>query len=404
MRRIRSLFTVLGLFALFVFIFYPNVLHAQERVSASPPNQVTLSNLDEAVARAGAARKLILDFDSSDFFPSEWAAAESLFTQAEQQRSSGTPPQAQDLAALYVRAAEAYEAMLGKTLTQYYERAAGEIVFARDAAISSGANIFAPDFLLKTDNTVVSAVENYHAEDYYAAKSSAADALNMYTAIGVGVEAFRIREEIALAVIQIIPEVLWQADDVGLDAINKWDNEDYIGARDGAETSLTMFSGLEYALWAYMLREEIIDLAAWFAPQDFAGAEDVGWEAINEWEDGDFYSALTSAENALLLYSQAAASAERQRALELRANTAVELEYIAAMDSYNMGNISLQMRWNEDALAFFEQSRFMFREAAHIALHRRRAAEAALIRADRRLAESDEIARNVEAIIQGGMQ
>ena len=363
-----------------------------------------MNALDAAAARAAAARNLINELGGPNFFPSEWAAAESLFAQAEQERRTSTTAEAQQSAARYTSAAEAYEAMLENTVARYYENAANELTLAREAAINVGARVFAPEFLLEADNMVVSAEEKYQAGDYLAARDAAVDAFDMYSAIGAGVVAFRIREEIALAVADILPEVLWQADDAGLDAIAKWEEGDFSSAKDGAETALSMYSGLGFALQAYLLREEILDMAERLAPQAFAHAEDAGWEAIARWEEGDFHTAMHSAENALLLYSRAAASAERQRALELRANTAVELQYIRALDIYTRANMALQMHWNQDALALYPQARAMFKDAADIALQRRLAAEDALRRADQRLAESDEIARSVEAILQGGMQ
>jgi len=61
-------------------------------------------------------------------------------------------------------------------------------------------------------------------------------------------------------------------------------------------------------------------------------------------------------------------------------------------------------QWLQDAIALFIQCQSMFRTAGDMALERRQVAEEALRRADERLAESEETARNADAILQGGIQ
>jgi len=226
----------------------------------------------------------------------------------------------------------------------------------------------------------------------------------MYTGLGIALQAYRLREGIADTMLAIAPEILCQADDVALSAIDKWDDGDFLGAKTDAEQALTMYSTLNIALQAYRLREETMELATRLAPQAFTQAETAAMAAVALWEAGDFTGARNSAERVLLLYLRAAATAERQSALAQRANLAAELQFIAANDVYNRANMAFQMGWSIDATHLFVQCLPMFREAGNIAMQRRLAAEAALQMADQRLAESDEIARYVESILQGGIQ
>jgi len=360
MKSSRILLTLFGLFVLFVFVSCPGAPPAQEDVppmepgvtrpvtppptvdaATQPPDQESLNALNAAAARAEAARDLVRDFGGDEFFPSEWNNASSLLTQAEQQRRTNTTAETQESTARYLRAAEAFEGMLDRTIARFYEFMENELVRAREAAVNAGAQVFVPDLLLQADNKVASAEDRYRAGDLQSARNAAEDALNMYVAIRAGIQAYLVREEIEELTEQLAPEMLAEADSASLGAIDRWEAGDFLGARTGAE-------------------------------------------------------------NSLLLYLRAAATAERQRALTLRANMAAELEFTAAQDLYNRANMAFHMQWTLDAIDAFGRCRFMFRRAGDIALQRRLEAEAALRLADQRLAESDEIARNIEAIIQAG--
>jgi hypothetical protein len=318
---------------------------------AAPPvqaaDQATLNALNEAAARAEAARNFVKDFRGDEFLPSEWESANSLHTQAEQQRSAASQAAAQESAARFNRAADAFEAMRDNAIAQYYENKANELVNARNAAVNAGAQIFVPDFLLEVDNVVVRAEDLYNAGDIFGAKNASDEALSMYIALRTGLEAYKLREEIAEIAERHAPEA-----------------------------------------WAEALAE----------------ADVTGLNAIDKWEAGDYNDARIGAEAALLLYLRIAATAERQRALDVRADIAVRQEFNAAQEIFMRANSAFMQQWSRDATVFFSQSRSMFKEAADTALQRRIAAEEALRRADERLEESDATARDAEAILQGGIQ
>jgi len=433
--------------------------------ASTAPDQSTLNSLNDAAARAAAARKLAVDFEASSFFPSEWESAESLFSQAEQQKNTSTRDGAQESTARYTRAADAYDALVGKIYGPYYEKKAGELSGARFAAVSAGAGELVPDYLLEADNVVDDAEEKYQAKDYYGAKAAADDALSMYLALrdGVvaynvreeiaesaeelvpdylqsvdtigldaidkweakdysgakagadaalsmyitlkdGIEAYNLRQEIAERAEELVPDALLQADTVGLDAIAKWDAEDYSGAKLGAAKALTMFSALKTARDAYDLREKILERAEVMFPDFLSQADDVGLDAIDKWIAEDYLGAKDAANAAWITYLALGASTERQTAIDLKAHTAVRQEFNTAEAIFNRANAAYSGQKYEEAAPLYEECLLIFRKTSQLVLDRQRAAEDAIRRADQKAAESDETARNAELILQGGVR
>ena len=304
---------------------------------------VDMAALNAAAARAQSARQLVSDFSGPEFFPSDWQAAESLYTQAGQQRRSGTTQEAQESAARFNSAADAFEAMTPKTLAQYYENVERDIDNARGAAVAAGAAALAPDFLLEADKVVVDAMDKYEANEYYAARDAAVKALSMYSTLTVGVQAFAVRQRVAANAQTLAPEAL-------------------------AEADLAFANGYE------------------------------------KWEAGEFAGAKTDAELALVLFSRAGASAERQRALNSRANVAVRQDFNSTQAIYSRANTAYQERRFEEAGRLFRESETMFGAAARQARERRVVAEEALRRANDRISESNETARAAERILEGDVQ
>ena len=334
---------------------------------------------------------------------------------------------------------------------------------ARDAAVSSGAEVYAPDFLLDADNTVVSALQKYEANDYDGAKSSADEALLMYNTIKSGLDAYSLRENFAWRIEELAPEYLWQADDAALEMFDKWRSKDYTGAKAAADKALLLYGTIDNGLAAYDARQSVVwslqELAPEFLSQaddialatfdkwdagDYDGAkegadqallmygtlktgveayllreeialdavrldqdalwrtDDVGWAAIDKWSDGDYEGARADAETALLGYTVTGAAVERQKALDARANVAVRQEFNVAELLYERATNALRWQDYNEALRLYMESLYLFRQAARTAEERRRSAEEALRRAEQRLLESNETARNADAILEGG--
>ena len=320
------------------------------------PDQAALDALNAAAARAEEAKRRAEDFEVDFLFPSDWESADSLFDQAEQQRNASTRQDAQDSAARYVRAAEAFDDLFERSLALNYEYAERELTAARNAAAAAGAEALIPDFLLDADNTVARALEEYQAKDYYAAKDSAFDAYAMYTALKAGLDAYRLREEIV---------------ERGFEA---YDSRNIELADDAL----------------YMAADDYI-------AKNYDSALDRAGDASRRYDE-----ALKTAWQAFASEIRTAASAERQRALDARANVAARQEFDPAEAIFARANTALQRQGHEEAARFYEECLPMFAASAQLALDRRRAAEDALRRAEQRMAESDETARSAEMILQGG--
>jgi hypothetical protein len=371
---------------------------------STAPDQAALNALNEAAARAEAVRKMLGDFGASFLFPSDWESAESLFNQAEQQKDTSTTEGARGSAARYTAAAEAYEAMLGKTLARYYENKANELNDARDAAVDAGAWALVPGYLMDADNAFDDAERKYLAADYYGAKASADDALVMYTGLKAGLEAYKLREEIAERAEELIPDILLEVDTIGLDALDKWDAKDYNNAKLGATDALARYSALKAAKDAYEVREGIADRAEELFPNSLSQADDVAFDAIDKWFAEDYNGAKETARTAWIMYLSVGASTERQTALNLKADTAVRQDFNSAEAIYSRANAAYRGQRYDDAAPLFEECLPIFRMAAQLALEKQLAAEEALRRADQKTAESDEAAKNAEAILQGGLE
>jgi len=322
------------------------------------PDQAAVNALNAAAARAEAARKLVSELEGETFFPDEWQSADSLYSQAEQQRNNSTTQSVQDSTARYNRAADAMEALAEKTIAAAYAYAEEELTYVRDKAVAAGAQALIPDFLLDADNMVLGALEKYEAKDFYAAKDAALEAYTMYSALIAGIEAYKLRMELADYGLDIYDPVrIGLIDDILYSAADDYEAKNYESAKNKAEEALNSYNTTLRTAWETHSMKKRLD-----------------------------------------------ASAARQGALDVRANTAMKPEFDSAEAVYNRANTAFNAgRYNEAGLLYME-CEAMFELAAAGALDKRLAAEEALRRANQRLVESDEIARRSEELVGGGVQ
>ena len=427
MKSKNVLWFLLGLLVLFAAVSCKSKPAPQEdtppAVTETPtqdnsPDQASLSALNAAAARAAEARKLVMDFGGPTFFPDEWQFADSLYTQAEQQKNTSTRQSVQDSTQRYERAAAAFEAMIQKTYEAAYEYGVRELNAIRNEAVAAGALELIPDYLLEVDNVVADADRKYHAKDYYGAKEAGLDAYSMYDAQATGLNAYKVREEAVVAGAEaLIPELLDMADDTGLDAIDQYFVKDYTGAKSIALIAESMYAALKTGLKAYMVREEIIYRGfEVYDPQNFNLADSSLESAADDYYAYAFGSAKDKSEEAQFRYNLALktgwesyaaemgsfASTERQKALDFKANVAVRQDYNTAQAVYVRANSAFQSKNFEQAAMLYIESQSMFAEVAKIAREKQLEAERALGLANQRMTESDETARKAEVILEGG--
>jgi hypothetical protein len=349
----------LVLFSLLILLFIscPGTPAVQEPVSEA--EQITLDALNAAAARAAEARQQAAEFDAEGLFPEDWESAEALYNQARQQRDTSSSEAALESANRFNMAADAYDDIFQRTLADNLECAEKEIAEARRAAVSAGAEERAPAYLSDADDTVTRARTEFETGDYHAARGSVTDALTIYAAIKAGLDALRMREE-----------------------IEKRGFEEY-------------------------------DQAGFDAGNDALSA------ARDQYSDGNYSGSLERAKAAQAAYGQtlraallvhiadisSEASAERQRALDVRANLAAKEEFDPGELLYTRANAEFQRENIEEAGMLFFESIPRFTASIQLAMERRLAAEEALRRAEQRMAESDEIAKQAEDLLiqQGGL-
>ena len=318
--------------------------------------QVSTDALGVAVDRALAAQKLISDFEGPVSFPVEWKAANDLLGDAETNKSIATIQEIQESTERYVKAAEAFEGMSADVLGRYYEVKEAEIIAVRNAVVAAGAEELIPELLADADNAIASAEEKYEVKDYYGAKDSAGDALAMYETLKVGLDAYAVREKIAERNFEgYDPQNIALADDTLRSAADDYTAKNMVSAKDKAEAAL-----LRYNL-----------------------AIKTAWES---------YAAGKGSE----------AASSRQAALDVRANVAVRQEFNTAQDVFNRANSSLRDQKYDEAAIGFEDSIRRFDAVVVTTGEKRVVAEEALELANQRMAESDEMARNAEVILEGG--
>jgi hypothetical protein len=324
-------------------------------VQSGGPSQASLDGLNQAIARADEARQRVLDFEGPYYFPSDWEELESQYAGAGE-LPRNTDAELQQAAASYNNVAEAYDALFSKTIPLYAQAREDEILGVRDELLATGlADVFS-GYLQKADETALAALSQYEAQDYYAARDTAANALSEYQALNTGAGAYLTRQEI-----------------------------------------------LRRNFAAYDL-------------ENFDHAERSAMMALDEYEAGDTESARNNAEEALLRYNlvlakgwatfaaeqKNMAAAERQKALDLKANVAVREIFNRAEGLYTTGADSLEAENYENAADLFNVSIGGFRAAAEAAEEKRRIAEEIIREAEEKIEESDETARQAELIIEGG--
>jgi hypothetical protein len=218
------------------------------------------------------------------------------------------------------------------------------------------------------------------------------------------------------------PERLQSADDTVDKTLGLYEAEDYTSADTSGRLALDMFQLLKMIAETNTMRQEIDNYG--FRRDDpdtydAAGAADLaaadGYDALSynggenvkevllqaEEAQAGFNKVLETGWRRYALERKAAAEAERQAALELKAQVAVQDEFETAQVRYDRAEASFLADSYKEAAELYLEAEFLFAAAAEAANEKRRLAEEAIQEAERKLAASDEIARRAEAILEG---
>jgi hypothetical protein len=324
----------------------------------APPDQASLDALNAAADRAAKVRQLVIDFNGPAAFPQDWQSAEAQYTRAEAEKDTATVKTVRESAARYNAAASAFEPLADKSIVRFAQDLEAEVTALREAAIKAGAETLAPGYLQSADDVSLEAVARYEAKDYYTARDSAYLARDMYPVIKTGIEGYKVRQEIVdRDFARYDPQNVEAADGLALSGIADYEARDAKAAQDKADE----------ALFRYNL-------------------------------------ALRTAKEAFASENAAAAAAERQKALDLKANVAVRQDFEAASSIYNRANNSFRAQNFDAAAALYAESRTMYEVISQVAAEKRRIAEDALQAVAEKVVESDTAAKNAESVLEGGVR
>jgi hypothetical protein len=185
------------------FFFFLLIINCFMSVHASDTNENDAANridtesalrLGASISRADAARKRAVDFESPDYFPSDWDAVDSIYTSAV--NIPKTTSNIQQLAVMFDNAADSYDEIFRKTIPLYAQAREDEIMTAREELINTGFRKYFPEYLKNADDKVLLALSRFETGNYYDARDIAADALNEYETLYTGARILLIRREI----------------------------------------------------------------------------------------------------------------------------------------------------------------------------------------------------------------
>jgi hypothetical protein len=319
--------------------------------------QASLDALDQASARAEQARKRAVDFTAGSYFPSDWETVEAKYTTAANQ-SRAVESEVQELTAQYNAIADTYDDLFKKAIPLFAKDREDEIIAVRNEVIATGFGSIYPEYISKADQSAIQALAQYEAEDYYSAKDTAAAALAMYQVLKTGADAYFARQDIVRqGFVSIDPENFAKADEIIAGAADDYDAGNIAQAQDKAEEA-----GLRYNL---VLK--------------------AGWRSFAT-ERAD------------------AAAAERQKALDLKANVAVREDFNAVEEVYNRAQAAFKSEKYDDATVLYTDAAARFTVVSGTAAEKRRIAEEAIQEAEEKISASDENAKQAELILEGGAE
>jgi hypothetical protein len=308
-------------------------------------SQASTDALDAAIARTEEARKKAVDFESPSYFPGEWDAAETRYIYAGHEK---TP-------VAYDSATDAYNSIFHLTIPLYAQAREDEIMTLRKSLVAAGVRAFFPDIFALADKIALSARDQYKEQDYYTARSSAAQALLMYQTMNSTNNAWLAQREIKGREFEVYDtEHFNRAGEILNDAIAAYKAGNYPLAQENANEAL-----IQYNL-----------------------VLSVGW--------------ATYAEMRFSL-----ADAERRAALDIKADIAVRDLFTEADSTYKTSIDFYDSQNYEEAAKQFINSETMFIAASSLASEKRQNAAETIKEAREKVEKSSETARQAEILIKG---
>jgi hypothetical protein len=310
--------------------------------------QTSTDESSAASARAGESRKKADDFESSAYFPSEWEAAEAKYANAGAQKTSGA----------YNAAADAFDAVFKLTIPLYAQAREDEIMALREGLISGGIRDYFPEELAQADKTATTAYDQYVAQDYYTARDTAARALAMYQAMTSICNAWLVRYEIEQREFQMHDHDNFNsAGEVFNKAVEAYKKNDLAAAQGHADEASKRYNLVLSTAWAVYAEE-----------------------------------------------CSSKAKTERQAALDIKANIAMKDLFTEADSSFKAAEDIYAAKNYEDAANQYIIAEALFITANESTTEKRKKAEDLIKQANKKIEESEDIAKQGEITMKGGKE
>ncbi|MDR0598728.1 MAG: hypothetical protein LBG84_01420 [Treponema sp.] len=224
-------------------------------------------------------------------------------------------------------------------------------------------------------------------------------------------------EAVAAGVPEVVPDRFAQADALADTARQKLDNRDKKGFLKDAREAQDRYRILTTIAQARAKQEEADENDFFPLDEDsYKLAAEAGNNAVDLYDAGSLPAAEKSAVSALDQFTQvlkngwtakvedtaAAARERRQASLDAKADVALRRDFEAADDIYEKAHVALRAEEYSSAAKLFEQSSQLFAQVRDAAVEKRARAQAALQRAEEKVADSGKKAQEADDYIGGG--
>jgi hypothetical protein len=278
--------------------------------------------------RVEEVRQRAIELDCPAYFPNEWEAIEARYSAGMLLKVTGSDTQKAEETLNSV--INEYNELIRRVVPLLAQAKEDEIMAIREELIRSGFAECFPEFFKSVDEIALKALELYEAEDYFAARDTADQALFEYGILLIGSNAFLARLEIINRGFEDFdPENLEKADEIAELAVSRFEEnkEEAKGHAEEArlryslylQNSWTTFAA-EHRSTSTAERENALSLRANIAVREmFREAEEIFEQAEKDFQANDFHSAGIGFIEAEVLFAIAAHEAEEKREHALRA-------------------------------------------------------------------------------------
>lgn len=325
-------------------------------VVVDTPDQAMVDSLADAKARAEKSRKQAFDVEAPSYFPADWKKAETSYLLGVEKAKVNKAVAYREAAEAYLSAAELYDAAAQRSLPLFADARRAEVVKAREAALKSGIGDISPERLGAADAVAAEAEALYKAGDYYGAAAKAQEARARYVALATGSKAASVKNEI--------------------------DRRDF----------------------------------AAYDPSNYKLANDKLGAAMSSYDAGAIPASQGSAEEAQLRFNIALvkgkemnasgygkrAETQRNAARDLKANVAVKAGFEQAAAVLSEADATFKSERYDESADLYAEAESLFSVVRATAAEKRRIAQEAIDKAAKKLSDSEQTAKEADAVIEGG--